>query len=58
MDVFLFGYMINTLAKKKDISHRTQLLSLSKECMLYNAAERPEMHDNIIIESLTDIIAS
>ena len=55
-DVFSFGYMMNTLARKKDISHRAQLLSLSKECMLYNAAERPEMHD--IIESLTDIIAS
>ena len=55
-DVFSFGYMMYTLAKKKDIGHRMQLVSLSKECMLYSATDRPEMPD--IVQSLTEIIAS
>ena len=54
-DVYSFGYLLYTLAKKKDIgTKRNHLKALSKECMSYNADERPEMRD--VVCSLTEIV--
>ena len=52
-DVFSFGFMLYTISKKRCITNRDNLRALSKECMLYNSGERPEIKD--IIQCLTDI---
>ena len=54
-DVYSFGYLIYTVAKKKDIgTKRNHLKALSKECMSYSGDERPQMKD--IRCSLTEIV--
>ena len=52
-DVYSFGHLLYTLAKNKKIDQRLHLKALSKECMQYNAHNRPEMND--VVHSLTVI---